>query len=975
MPNIGTLTAHLEANTTGLTAGLMRSQQALGNFSRSVKSTLKPLAGMLALGAGVGVMAGFIGGLKKAATLGMEFEQTMATVGGVMRATSQEMEMLTAKAREMGATTEWTAKQAGDALQFLGMAGFDATKATAALPGVLDLATAANVDLGRAADIASNALTAFQLPVEQLTRVNDVFVGTMTRSNTNMEQMAEAFKYSAPVAKAFGYEIEELAGMIGKLGDSGIQSSMAGTQLAMAMQQAAKIAQDMGYKSADLLSVLKNLKDDGYTAAQMIGLFGQRAGRAAAVLFNAVDATKEFQKTLANTGGEAERLAAIMRDTVSGAYKTLVSTVQDVALGAFENFGSGLRRSIEWMTEWVRENKRAILAFVSVITTAISTVAAIIAAIADLVGGFSTGIVSAFDNIGDAAKRTADDVGDAGRAIEKALSIDPSPLQAMILWLDKIGDTIYAFAKYLVKSVGSLVGNALGAIGYFVGDVLELVYYAVRTLSSAITLQFDDVAYAWEQFTTQFTDIGKHWSGAFAAYTGTASDAWRKFRESLDPRGVQEIFAMDYAGLQRLEGLPPTAADFTPEQTIRLVFQGDTSVFDEIAAKQSAMRSTTDQTTSAVEQLIAAFDADKVIPSIASIDDALKTTKVTVDDLRSAEINMLREYLEYTDLTASQAASAWEQYKNLRIEQINAEAQAMIEAGHNAILVYQLMHKRVQNLRSEIDSGPTRTTYDASRARDAELQLLARVARENQMTADEQSAIWEQYRALRISQINDEAQRLTDMGVNAGIVYKTMQKEVAGLSDEFENLVGATEDAMDKIVEEITGSMTYVLTDFLTQELQRATGTFRGEILSIGEFWKMFWNDIMTMVARNAADEIANIIKALATTILQYLAKSVPSWLGGGPDIGAGVAEVPAMQHGGIVTRPQLVMAGEAGPEAIIPLSKFNRRGAWGAFGQGADVTNINFNVATPDIRSFKASEAQLMARAAVAIGRGRRNL
>ena len=103
------------------------------------------------------------------------------------------------------------------------MAGFAADKAIKALPGTLDLATAGGIDLGRAADIATNALTAMGLQVEELTRVNDVFVGTITRTNTNMEMMAESFKYSAPLARAYGYSIEELSGLIGTLGNAGIQ--------------------------------------------------------------------------------------------------------------------------------------------------------------------------------------------------------------------------------------------------------------------------------------------------------------------------------------------------------------------------------------------------------------------------------------------------------------------------------------------------------------------------------------------------------------------------------------------------------------------------------------------------------------------------------------------------------------------------------------------------------------------------------
>lgn len=227
MANIGTLTAQLGLNTRDLQTGAARARATFTGLEGSAKSSFAGIGASAAkLGAFLGVALGgaaMLNVFKKMISIGVDFQYTMATVGGVMRATAEEMESLTATAKRMGETTEFTASQAGEALRFLGMAGFDAAEAAEALPGVLDLATAGTIDLGRAADIASNALTAMNLPVKQLTRVNDVFIGTITRSNVNMEQMAESFKYAAPVAKAYGYEIEELSGLIGALGDAGIQ--------------------------------------------------------------------------------------------------------------------------------------------------------------------------------------------------------------------------------------------------------------------------------------------------------------------------------------------------------------------------------------------------------------------------------------------------------------------------------------------------------------------------------------------------------------------------------------------------------------------------------------------------------------------------------------------------------------------------------------------------------------------------------
>ncbi len=223
MASIGTLLAYLKVDTTGLTKASVAMKKYTNNATKGFKSVGKAatsLQGVLA-GMGVTLAAGKI--VSDVLKIGTAFEQTMATVGGVMRATDAEFKRLEASARHMGETTEWSATQSAEALKFLGMAGFNAEKAIAALPGTLNLATASAIDLGRAADISSNILSSFQLDVEKLAHVNDVLVGTITRTNTDMEMMAESMKYAGATANSFGYSIEETSAMVGLLGNAGIQ--------------------------------------------------------------------------------------------------------------------------------------------------------------------------------------------------------------------------------------------------------------------------------------------------------------------------------------------------------------------------------------------------------------------------------------------------------------------------------------------------------------------------------------------------------------------------------------------------------------------------------------------------------------------------------------------------------------------------------------------------------------------------------
>jgi phage-related tail protein len=142
----------------------------------------------------------------------MDFEQAMARTGAITRAMPEDMDKLTASARLMGKTTQYTAMQAAEAQMLLGMAGFKTTDILEALPHTLNLAAAGAIDLATAADISSNILSGFGKDASELGFVNDVLVNTFTRSNVTLQTLGETMKYVAPIAKGLKIPIEEGGG-------------------------------------------------------------------------------------------------------------------------------------------------------------------------------------------------------------------------------------------------------------------------------------------------------------------------------------------------------------------------------------------------------------------------------------------------------------------------------------------------------------------------------------------------------------------------------------------------------------------------------------------------------------------------------------------------------------------------------------------------------------------------------------------
>ena len=177
--------------------------ESMGNTLKGISSATAPLS--LAL-TGFGTYA------VKAA---MDFDQSMKNVQAVSGATSDELEALTEKAREMGATTEFTAKEAADALYYMSLAGWDANQSMTGLPAVLNLATAAGMELSLASDIVTDSLTAFGLKAEDASSFCDVLAKTSASSNTTVEMLGEAFKNVAPLAGAMGYNVSEVSLALG----------------------------------------------------------------------------------------------------------------------------------------------------------------------------------------------------------------------------------------------------------------------------------------------------------------------------------------------------------------------------------------------------------------------------------------------------------------------------------------------------------------------------------------------------------------------------------------------------------------------------------------------------------------------------------------------------------------------------------------------------------------------------------------
>lgn len=304
--------------------------------------------------------------LKSAIVTALDFEQSIARVGAVSAATAPQIQQLRRAALEGGASTLFTARESAEALRFLAQAGLSVNQATQALPQTLALAAAGSLDLARAADITTNILTGYNFQVKDLTRVNDVLVKAANSSNTNIQELGVSFSFTAGVAAATKQEFEDITAILAVLANNGIKGSKSGRAVANAISRIQKPtaagvkilkALDINLAGADgraisLTETLRRFEARGATTAQVLGFFGEVAGRSLiTVLNNGTKSVDQYSERLRNAGGSALEFQKILQDTASAQVKIFQSTIETLSIAVGERFTPNIKQSAIALTE------------------------------------------------------------------------------------------------------------------------------------------------------------------------------------------------------------------------------------------------------------------------------------------------------------------------------------------------------------------------------------------------------------------------------------------------------------------------------------------------------------------------------------------------------------------------------------------------------------------------------------------------
>ncbi len=288
-----------------------------------------------------------------------EFGATMSNVQALSGANAREMAALNAQAKELGATTKFTAMESGEAMGYMGMAGWNARQMLSGMPGVLDLAAASGEDLAGVADIVTDSLTGFKLTAADTGEFVDVLATAASKSNTNVSMLGESFKYVAPLAGTLGYTAEDTAVALGLMANSGIKASQAGTTLRTAItnlasptkEQAAEMERlgisltDTNGQMLPMIDMVGNLRgafsgmSEAEQSAAASTIFGREAMSGMLAIINASESDyQSLTQSIYNSAGAAKRMADIKLDNLAGDLTLLSSAADGLSLTIGEEF-------------------------------------------------------------------------------------------------------------------------------------------------------------------------------------------------------------------------------------------------------------------------------------------------------------------------------------------------------------------------------------------------------------------------------------------------------------------------------------------------------------------------------------------------------------------------------------------------------------------------------------------------------------
>lgn len=538
-----------QKNGANISTDMIRATRSVTSFknkaSKAITDTVKKL-GVLSVAA-VGAFGAF------AIKSGMDFEAQMSKVQAISGANAEEMQLLTDKAKEMGAKTKFSATESAQALEYMAMAGWKTDQMVSGLPGIMNLAAASGEDLASVSDIVTDALTGFGLKASDSAHFADVLAKASSSSNTNVALMGETFKYAAPVAGALKYSIEDTAVAIGLMANAGIKGEQAGTSLRGVLTNLASPSDKvsgyldaLGISLADSAGNVKPLSElmvelrkgfSGLTDAQKAeyaaGIAGKNALSGFLAIVNASDADfNNLTQAIANSDGTAQQMADTMNNNLSGQLTLLKSAAEGIGITFYDSIKGKATDAVKGLTDKLSQwqTDGTIDAIAAKVGDAFSIIMDKGSQAVSWVMQNKDGIISAIQGIGIAF------------GIFKGAQLFGNIIQG-VHNLSLFGQTVRAvatsdiprFAGGVVNVAKKFGGFMKTAVGFVAANPIVLIIAGAIAAGILIYKNWDTIKSGaialWEKAKEVFSGITGSVSSAVQSIKDKASELWAKATE------------------------------------------------------------------------------------------------------------------------------------------------------------------------------------------------------------------------------------------------------------------------------------------------------------------------------------------------------------------------------------------------------------------------------------------------------------
>lgn len=527
--NVFDLQAIVRLDSSQFESGLKNVVSGAKNIGSSVGSALKAGVSTIAnitTGAIAGVAAGLSGLGAYAAKVGKSFESSMSQVAAVMGITKDtvkdgvnQYELLENAAAEAGKNTVFSASEAADALNYLALAGYDASKAAEALPSVLNLAQAGGLDLAYASDLATDAMASLGIEAtkKNLDEFGDKMAKAASKANLSVAQLGEAILTVGGTAKSLRGGTTELNAVLGVLANRGIKGSEAGTQLRNIIMSlssptdtAAERLEELGVAAYDDTGKMRPLNEvfEDFNNA-LANCTDQEKKQALGDIFNKVD-LKSAEALLAGVGEEFDNLAYEIENS-SGAMADMATTMTDNLEGAMKSLGS---KAEAFGIQIYDSIQGPLKDLVNVAGDSINQLSdafdnggfsGLTQGIEDVVSNIATKFS---DNIPSFAETAINGVKDIILAVTDGITNNSSTIVDSII---KIGNSVIGNWSSVFSDIGSLIGNLIEAVANGVSDsapsIMGTFINLIDTISITMMSLINKIATNLPSFVENLTPI------------------------------------------------------------------------------------------------------------------------------------------------------------------------------------------------------------------------------------------------------------------------------------------------------------------------------------------------------------------------------------------------------------------------------------------------------------------------------------